>query len=223
DELLIVLGSAGHTGSITTAPVPNAVVAPYTQGPSLLMAHAIDPPPSMSTFNAFGMPKRRWDVPTQAEERLLRSVTDWLAESPVAFAGSLACLPLTQEDGPDVLRLMIEERLRFQALALTERPDDQVTDRYDPVTQVVQVAPFGVTAWTDLRARPVVDRVHDLESRLGSFAGDIEVGFISTAAPTGSEIMDLTPTIWGRRRHLWDSWVGDAHAVQLLSRAHLDR
>src|SRR5690606_34385676 len=74
DELVIVLGSAGHTGSITTAPVPNAVVAPYTQGPSLLMAHAIDPPPSMSTFNAFGMPKRRWDVPTQAEERLLRSV-----------------------------------------------------------------------------------------------------------------------------------------------------
>lgn len=227
NEIVDVLGgaleAAGHSGRVSAVSAPSSITVPYVAGPALFMAHAIDPPILQGTFNAFGAPKPRWDVPGDAEERLLGAATAWLTESPVVFGGSVDCTPVGAHSGVDVLRTMIVERRRFQAIALTHPPVNCFVDRRDPVTHVVAFDTFGMTVWTDLRERPMIERVRAHEARLRSFAADLEIGFIDLARPVGHEVLDLTSGIMGVNLHLWDSWVGDAHAIQLLSGAHLER
>jgi hypothetical protein len=209
----------GHGGSIDAAPVepwPNTM-ADHAH-PTVLMTHRLDPPLSAGPVNVAGRPQTRWGLAPATSQRLLSVASDWIhkhGESPAV--GSVAMVPVTPEDGPDVVTLMLEED-PVRQLWVSHRADDKGPRR------MVSFEPFGQSAWTDLddTCDPIDLAIR--AARLAThFASDLDLAEVHPTFAGATDMHGRNSGFWALNRHLAASFVPDAFGIQLLTDHHLDR
>ena len=74
------------------------------------MAHRMDPPITDGPFNVMGMPEYRWGVDDNVSAALLERCTTWACNPTTrAQVGEVAFIPVTTEDAPEILDLMLRQ------------------------------------------------------------------------------------------------------------------
>ncbi len=182
------------------------------------MAHRMDPPITDGPFNVMGMPEYRWGVDDNVSAALLERCTTWACDPTTrAQVGEVAFIPVTTEDAPEILDLMLRQGARRTQLAA-------LTETESRLSRSVHFESFGQSAWSDLdeEADPVTlaERLAEL---LVDFAPDLDIAVVHPCFPGVDEVSRTTTGIWNLNRHLWSSFVPDAFGIQLLTSEHLRR
>jgi hypothetical protein len=219
ENLATGLERLGHAGSIVAPPVE---VWPHVHSehayPSAVMAHRLDPPVSDGPFNVMGMPEYRWGVDDNVSAALLEHSANWVCRrSTRAQVGEVAFIPVTAEDAPEILDLLLRQGARRTQLAALGEPQLRLS-------RSVRFESFGQSAWSDLDdAADPVTLAEDLTRLLVGFAPDLDFAVIHPAFPGVDEISRTTTGVWNLNRHLWSSFVPDAFGIQLLTSEQLRR
>lgn len=201
----------GRTGRITVPPITEMLWAePRVPYPTALLAHRLNPPIRLGPFNDFGAAEVRWGVEDELSLDLDQAVAEWVFTDGPGYIGGLLRSPATKEDAADQVADLRASGGRGFRLRAGPR---QVS--YDI---------WGASIWTQADpSRPQVTLVTELMEVLRRFAGVLEVGFIRPAVITAYDCADLAQPHWCRRPWLWNARVPDAHGIQLLTGAHLER
>ena len=225
DHLAETLEAAGHSGEIKAAPhtfVPIKItdIVVHTLHPSALVAYTITPgDPSYVA--------RGWRVDDKTTQAICRHAVDWSAlNAAKIYLGEMTFT--TQVSGGEVETAFRNATARSGIARLTYATTKPLQ------TRSVRTADHGQVAYTaGHEGMGWADYLDDLLSAMTRDPAAVDYALVRLTAGYAQSFLDLAngavempylrESIYRLNRHLWSSYVPDAHALQVLTRDHLEK
>lgn len=212
------LEDAGESVVVTVPPTPPRPLRfDELSLPSLVLMHRLEPP-------AAQVPRAErhgghWGLPGGVAEHRLRTAVEWaIPAGEFGTVGGIGMIPATREDAAAKLGPLFEDIHRVHLNGFHSDGS---------LSREVEFQNWGVSVWRgSYRGKTQLERVEDLTRLLVEFGPEIDLGTISlsdirSGGGTLRERDRLSP--WAGRPELWEEYVPDAHAVQILNDKHLAR
>lgn len=223
-QLATILGDVGRTGHIRAAPyrdLPRAIGDNVEPHPAAFLGYTLtDPHP-----RPFSM---EWLLEDTLTEDICASAADWVAAAggDYYFSEDTFRMKVSASDMAPLLRSAIARSWRTQAISVTLNP----AEAHSALLAKEGVVTFDIIS----TPRQHRDNVSRLRHQLLRQPAALDIGIIRT---TRSFTLDWGALLksprqppfiahaydWKRNRHLWSRFVPDAHAIQVLTRDHLNK
>jgi len=172
------------------------------------------------------MPPHRWRVGPETTDMLVRHACTWgeVPDPEIYLSQGMSVVRATAPQLPDALTYGIVHERRSSVLSVRAEPLRGASVSFAHSEQVIYLLEdptLDAHAEIDALIGAMTLRPELVDLAVIAFVGAIPYDWTSLEAK-GFHYPELQGGHWERVRHLWNRYVPDAHAVQLLTTAHLE-
>ena len=225
DAFAEALTARGRIGTVTAAPIigfPNSMADYFleTPVPTAQMAFTLSDP------STYGYPPMTWLVGEDATRHLAEHAARWTVqpEGVNFFRRDVAMLAVPDTGLADLFEEMAHRSAFGELTSVTANPARSRGVTINPLGRVSYSLGEDGGGWMEF--------VDDIRGSLRAHAALLDVGFVRYRLPSAPSffLQDVPPELPGvgwyeydHNRHLYPEYVPDAHAIQVLTQAHLDK